>query len=316
MTLVLATITSSGIVLTADSRQTYQNQKGVERIGSDSATKLFSLTDRIGVGISGSAFLEDKNGILKNAGWFVEQFKAQIKPEWSVKETAEALGKYLGDFFVEKNFKNLELQIKDVVKKEGGSDLKFKKRSNIFLPYSYDKNGKTVEQTGSINTINFIVAGIEKDRVGYAYSVAIPQGVIAENNTATNQGAVWVGQTDVLLRILKGYALEIFNLEFMSGDQKLTKKYAEQLGKLEYNINYAAMPLQDAIDFSILITRTTESVQRFSDGTQLSPGGTTGVGGGVDVAVITPEKGFVWIKKKELHAEGKTVDLDKFSDLK
>jgi hypothetical protein len=35
--------------------------------------------------------------------------------------------------------------------------------------------------------------------------------------------------------------------------------------------------LQDAIDFNILITRATESIQRFSDGTVFAPGGITGL---------------------------------------
>jgi hypothetical protein len=33
-------------------------------------------------------------------------------------------------------------------------------------------------------------------------------------------------------------------------------------------------------------------VQRFSDGTHMSPGGITGVGGAIDVAKITPDSDF------------------------
>jgi phage antirepressor YoqD-like protein len=58
--------------------------------------------------------------------------------------------------------------------------------------------------------------------------------------------------------------------------------------------------LQDAIDFCVLMTRITESVQRFSDGTVRTPGGITGVGGAIDIAKITPENYFQWIRQKEL----------------
>lgn len=41
------------------------------------------------------------------------------------------------------------------------------------------------------------------------------------------------------------------------------------------------------------------------------PGDIPGVGGPIDVAIITPDKGFVWIKKKKLKAIDVEVDLDK-----
>lgn len=75
MTLVISTITSSGIVLTADSRQTYRNNAGAIRIGSDSVMKLFKLADFSGVAISGKAFLNEENQPVKNVGYFINKFK-------------------------------------------------------------------------------------------------------------------------------------------------------------------------------------------------------------------------------------------------
>ena len=128
---------------------------------------------------------------------------------------------------------------------------------------------------------------------------------------------MWIGQTDVLVRIIKGFAPEIGALDFVKEATTKDKPVIEkQLNQLEYLINWGTMTLQDAIDFGILITRTTESIQRFSDGTFLSPGGITGVGGDIDIAVITPEKGFVWLNKKQLTAEDRKIDLDKYENLK
>jgi hypothetical protein len=48
------------------------------------------------------------------------------------------------------------------------------------------------------------------------------------------------------------------------------------------------------------MTRITESVQRFSDGTITTPGGIAGVGGAIDIAKITPDDGFAWVRQKHL----------------
>ncbi|MFA5368939.1 MAG: hypothetical protein WC303_02940, partial [Candidatus Paceibacterota bacterium] len=301
MTLSLATITTSGIVLTTDSRQTYRNKAGMTRIGSDSAMKLFQLNDRVGVVISGRAFLSDVDGVTKNIGWFIEEFKKkELKEKLSVKEIAQKLNDYLSSILVDKEMAQLENQIKEEIKKQEGTDLKIKDRDGLLLPYSYKtKDGKTKEDTGRIlDTVHLVVAGIDNDLTGRAYSVYIPKGVVLEKDTKTG-GVMWIGQTDVLIRIIKGFAPEIDVLDFVKEAKTKDKTATEkQLNQLEYLINWGTMTLQDAIDFGILITRTPESIQRFSDGTFLSPGGITGVGGDIDVAVITPEKGFVWLNKK------------------
>ena len=70
------------------------------------------------------------------------------------------------------------------------------------------------------------------------------------------------------------------------------------------------MTLQDAIDFCTLMVQTTSAIQRFSDGIIANPGDMPGVGGPVDVAVITADQGFVWVSRKKLKIKGKEIDLD------
>ena len=41
-----------------------------------------------------------------------------------------------------------------------------------------------------------------------------------------------------------------------------------------------------------------------------NPGDMPGVGGPVDVAVITADQGFVWVSRKKLRIEGKEINLD------
>lgn len=40
------------------------------------------------------------------------------------------------------------------------------------------------------------------------------------------------------------------------------------------------------------------------------------VGGPVDIAVITPKKGFVWVQKKNLRVGDNEIDLETISDLR
>ena len=59
MSLIINSTTPEGIVLAADSRQSYRNMKGMARVGSDTASKLFQINNRIGVGAAGLAFLPE-----------------------------------------------------------------------------------------------------------------------------------------------------------------------------------------------------------------------------------------------------------------
>jgi hypothetical protein len=318
MTLVISTLTSSGIVLTADSRQTYKNQAGMVRIGSDSAMKVFKLTDKAGVAISGRAFLNEANQPAKDVGFFINRFAKNEKLDGlQTKEIAEKLNKHLSDIFVPREIDNLKRQIEQNVQKAGGTELTFLPSDSTLLPYTYnDAAGKLISEAGWIETINMIVVGIDSDKIGRAYSVSLPKGITGEKDTQTC-GAMWVGQTDVLLRIIIGYAPEIGSLKFVQ--EALTKdknQTSKELSSLEYIINWGTITIQDAVDFCVLMTRTTESIQRFSDGIPLAPGGVTGVGGEIDVAIITPENGFTWLKKKKIKAENSEISLDELPETK
>lgn len=312
MTLIISAITSSGIVLTSDSRQSYKNRTGAIRIGSDNAAKLFKLSDTVGVSISGKAFLSEDSQSFKDVGYFINKFRQEKElKELSVRDIANDLNRYLGDLFVEKEIASLKKLIEEQIGKIGARNLNFLTIDGSLIPYTYiTKDGKVISDTGSIETINMIVAGIDKDKIGRAYSVWIPKGITLEKDTKLC-GALWCGQNDVVSRIIKGFAPEIDKLNFVK--EAITKDSASvigQLNQMEYIINWGTMTVQDAIDFCVLLTRTTESIQRFSDGTLLQPGGIPGVGGEIDIAVITPEKGFRWLKKKKLKAEGEELSLE------
>jgi hypothetical protein len=305
MSLAINTTTPEGIVLAADSRQSYRNQKGVSRIGSDSASKLFLINNRIGVAVTGLAFLPE-NGIPKNISKFIEEFKREAEVEnLSVKDIADKLH-YLFDKKLnwQEQLEKLPEKIKEDLTKQGLEVIEVVKQQYNVKFKLKDKMGNIKDGVAGIDGIVLFVAGYNTDGSHEVYNVYIP-GEVAKrrdsNQKGMEYGANWIGQTDVVTRIIKGWDPRIFNTKFVGEaiQQKTQPEVEKQLNNLEYAINWGAMPLQDAVDFSVLIIETTSAIQRFSDGIQADPGDIPGVGGPVDVLVIDPD-GAKWIHKKEL----------------
>lgn len=308
MSLAINTTTPEGIVLAADSRQSYRNQKGVSRIGSDSASKLFLINNRIGVATTGLAFLQE-NGIPKNISKFIEQFKREVDTErLSVKEVAEKLH-YLFDKKLnwQEQLDTLADQLKDNFTRQGFEVIEVtKEKYNVKFKLK-DKAGNIKEGAVSIDGLVLFVAGYNTDGSHEVYNVYVPGENVKRRDSGQRgmeYGANWIGQTDVVSRIVKGWDPRIFNTPFVT-DAIKTKGQPEvekQLNSLEYAINWGAMPLQDAVDFSVLAIQTTSAIQRFSDGIQADPGDMPGVGGPIDVLALTPD-GPKWITRKELRIE-------------
>ncbi|OGZ26396.1 MAG: hypothetical protein A3F95_01755 [Candidatus Nealsonbacteria bacterium RIFCSPLOWO2_12_FULL_39_31] len=317
MSLGINTTTPEGIVLAADSRQSYRNQKGMSRIGSDSASKVFKINDRAGLIVAGLVFLPE-NGVLKNISRFVEEFKKSIETEKiTILETAQKLK----DFFEEKyqykdQLKILPNQIKADLERQGCQIVEIKEENGHVKFKFKDPKGIQKEGIAGVEQLQFIVAGYNQDESHQVAMVYIPGNVeLKRDSTKRGQeyGASWIGQIDVVSRIVLGFDGRIGNLPALQkiasdmGAQEVQK----QLRSLEYVIQWGTMTLQDGIDFSTLAIGTTTAIQRFSDGIAGDPGDMPGVGGSIDVAVITPEKGFVWIAKKNLKVGDKEVDLEK-----
>lgn len=322
MSLAINTTTPEGIVIATDSRQSFRNRKGMARIGSDNASKLFRLNKRVGVAVTGLAFLPE-DGVPKNISKFIEQFKHEVDIEkLDVKEIAEKLH-YLFDkkYKWKEQLDKLPEQIKNDLKKQGCEVLEIKTEQHVIKFRFKDSQGNIKEGAGGVDMINLLVAGYNKDGSHEVYICYIP-GEIQKKRDGKEQdkeyGASWIGQIDVVSRIVLGFDGRIGNLKFVNeATQSVGKEQINiQLRNLEYVIQWGTMTLQDAIDFCTLMIQTTSAIQRFSDGVQADPGDMPGVGGPVDVAVITPNKGFVWVDKKKLSVGNVEVDLDKEPDLK
>ncbi len=307
MSLVINVTTPEGIVLAADSRQSYRNQLGAARIGSDNASKLFQVNDRMAIAATGLAFLPE-NGMMKNISKYIEQFRKNEDTEkLSVREVAEKISKYFSNIYkVEEQIKAITNQIERDIASNGGKIVKTEIKNNVILAQVEDKNGKQATLNAMLEPLNFLLAGFNKNYESHeVYTCRIPGQIEMKRNSKKSgkeYGASWEGQNDVASRIVLGFDGRIGKIKFV---QEAAQKYGQdeinkQLRNLEYAIQWGTMTMQDAIDFCVLIIKTTSAIQRFSDGIIAEPGAIPGVGGAVDVAVILPDKGFTWIKKKEL----------------
>jgi 20S proteasome alpha/beta subunit len=321
MSLAINTTIPEGIVITTDSRQSYRNRKGMARIGSDNVSKLFQLNKRVGVAVTGLAFLPEE-GVPKNISKFIEEFKRETDVEkLNVKEVAEKL-----HYLFNKKYKwqeqldKLQESIKSDLQKKGCEVLEIKKEQYVVKFRFNDPQGNPKDGVARVEMINLLIAGYNQDGSHEVYICYIP-GEIKKTRDSKEKGreygADWLGQSDVISRIVLGFDNRIVNIKFINeAIQSLgQKEINKQLRNLEYVIQWGTMTLQDAVDFCTLMIQTTSAIQRFSDGIMADPGDMLGVGGSVDVAVITPDKGFVWVSKKKLKVGENEIDLDKESNI-
>lgn len=320
MSLGINATTAEGMVLAADSRQSYRNKRGMARIGSDSASKTFQLNEKIGLIITGLAFLSE-SGQPKNISRYIEEFKSSNRLDNLDVVTSST--KLLSFFQQKYHFYTdaVETEIKKDLELKGFLNVEFKNNKNE-INFSYvDPAGKKQSKKFVMDIIELMIAGYNKDNSHMVKTIVIPHGIervlLDSKKKNLEFGASWVGQKDVVSRIVVGFDPRIEKISFVkSAIESLgSEEVSKQLKTLQYSIQWGTMTLQDAIDFCKLVIETTSAIQRFSDGIIGDPGDMPGVGGPVDVAVITPDKGFVWISKKNLKVGEKEIDLESFPDL-
>jgi len=104
-------------------------------------------------------------------------------------------------------------------------------------------------------------------------------------------GANWYGQTDALVRLIKGYDRGGLNeLVKRGADKAILEKWASD-NVSELPLVFDGMPLQDAIDFTNYAVQVVIGRFRFAVGPPLC-------GGDIDIAVITPGA-FEWAQRKQ-----------------
>lgn len=206
-----------------------------------------------------------------------------------------SIGSHVNDFKV--SLGNQQLSVEDMAKGLG-QYLTQQYRQSIEQKY-----GQPVAEDSY--AVAALVGGYnEGEKSGQVFEVYAPNGEhYAVRKTNDSPGISWRGQTLVIGRLLKGYDPRLRELPGFT--EELGKSLDE--AKLDFSVDYWAMPLQDAVDLALFLVRTTIEMQRFSDGINMAPGAPASCGGPIDVAVIEPNDGFRWIQNKSLRGEYATI---------
>lgn len=315
MSLAIVTTTNEGNILAADSMETYRNSIGDTREGSQTRMKLFQLNKRIGAVACGLSFLENKN-VQQHIKIFIRENNLE---DMLVKDVVDKLYDYFYNVYSRYLKATADRKVEDF-KAQGYTKIKTSIDLECITLDFDDQNGKKGSQKFYQPIMEFLIAGHDPDGSNNVFKITIPDpkeknGIVMKLN-GDQCGATWIGQTDVLVRIIRGWSPEIKRSKVI---QELPEHKKNELLKFiddqEYLVNWGTMTLQDAIEFSDLAIKTTESIQKMTDGTWSLPGSSPGVGGPVDVAVITPEKGFIWVQRKNLHIGKNTVSLEEMKNL-
>lgn len=316
MSLAIVVTTNEGNVMAADSMETYRNAVGDVRVGSDTRMKLFQLNKHVGAMACGISFLENKN-IQQH----IHQFKCEYDLEsMDIPDIVDKLYDFFSDIY-SKFLTNYAEGQKKRLEDKGCKDVKYRFELECVIFDYKDEKGQKQEQKYYQSILEFLVAGHDVNKRNMVYKITIPDpkeknGLVLKLGR-DQSGATWIGQTDVLIRIIRGWSPEIKRIPVI---QELPDHKKTELLRLiddqEYVINWGTMTLQDAVEFSELAIKITEYIQKITDGTWSAPGSSPGVGGAIDIAVVSPEKGFRWVQKKKIKLNGNEVDLEGLENVK
>lgn len=262
-----------GIVLAADSRVTLnaeiKNAEGKLLLPAtfDNATKLLRVAkhDYVGAvtyGIGAIGLREPRT-----AHSFLPEFENALTCEGDTRLSVEAFAVKFGDFFMRQWSAN--------------------------MPADYAGPDMT-----------FLIGGFDVDSpYGKVYKIDIPSDPTPEEQNTGQFGIVWGGQLQFTTRLLQGFDPHlpaIIQQSLNLSDTQTAILRDRLVGALSLPIPYQFLPLQDCVDLSIFLIRTTMELQTWLVDVR-------GVGGAIDVATITRTKGFVPIQEKTILGQARTL---------
>lgn len=270
MSLGIAFKGPEGIVLAADSRVTInaerkvgENEKVILPSTFDNATKLLKVNGQNYVGAVtyglGALGLNEP----RTAHSYLPEFEASLTDKDTPRLSVEEFSIELGNYFMDRWGENMSPE--------------YNREPMIFLIGGYDEGAP----------------------YGKLYQVTIPYAPQPVEQNANSFGLSWGGQLELTTRLLSGYDPNLTSL--IKGRLNLTNEQKSDLDSYlssatQLPIPYQFLPLQDCVDLSIFLIRTTIELQKWMVGIR-------GVGGAIDVATITRTKGFDYVQMKEVKGE-------------
>ena len=169
--------------------------------------------------------------------------------------------------------------------------------SDFFLARWRDSMPKTYDGP----QITFVVAGFDPDEpYGEVHLFDIPGNPKPTPRTPKGEfGMTWGGQLDIASRIFHGYDPSLIQLlakETGQPESTVCQWLQRMQPQLSLPIPWEFLPLQDCINLATAMIRTTMVFQNAAIRLR-------GVGGPVDVAVITRIDGLQFIQRKKLAGE-------------
>lgn len=271
MSLGVAIKSGEGIVLAADSRATIlatlmrpDGQMLLVPATYDNASKLLRLKGQeyAGAVTFGTAAIGTQQP--RTAGSFLPEFEAEITRANAGRLSVEEFAQRLGEFFTRK----------------------------------WTESGDMPPAPDLASNMIFFVGGFnENEPYGRLYQLFVPSVPVPEELQPNTFGAVWGGQTETTDRLVQGFDPRVPELAqniagLAPGDR--IANFADQLkANLQLPIPWQFLPLQDCVDLSVFLVRTTITLQQWLVSIR-------GVGGAVDVATITGAEGFKAVEIKQI----------------
>ena len=273
MSLGIAFKGPEGIVLAADSRVTLNAETNpidgkihIFTSTFDNATKLLRVNKQTHVGAVTYGLGALGNPEPRTAHSFIPEFEEVLTSKHQdTRLSVEEFSKELSEFFV--------AQWQQRMPKE------YNQEPLIFLIGGYDESAP----------------------YGRVFQVVIPYdpNPVEMNSNPGEFGVTWGGQLEFATRLIQGFDPKLPII--LQNELKLTPDQSANLNKilaktLTLPIPYQFLPLQDCVDLSIFLIKTTIELQKWSIGIR-------GVGGAIDVATITRTEGFKEIQKKTIRGD-------------
>ena len=272
-----------GIVLAVDSRVTLFSKGeivlGVPQIFHttyDNATKLLKISGQRYLGAITYGVGSIGQGEPRTAHSFIPEFEDELAKDPQLIEEGEhgLVVRRLGVF-------------------------EFAQRLSSFFQRQWIASG---EQFFTNEDMVFVVAGYDAgEAYGKVFDFLIPNRPTPIEQHAGTFGVLWGGQADIVGKLLQGYAPNLpflIQQKYALTDKERDEFTAEFALQTASPIPYQFLPLQDCIDFSSFLIRTTIDLQKWQGGNTFR-----GVGGAIDIAAITRVEGFRAIQEKTLAGE-------------
>jgi hypothetical protein len=273
MSVAIAVKVSEGLVLGADSAATIQGQVRRPDVVQEgilktyfNARKLMQIGDfPIGVITWGTAFMGSRTIESLVREWehdnnwqSQEEYKESHNEGFDVAECALALSRHMSEFYAQEF-----TQLPDERRPQIG-----------FIVAGYSQGAFFPEIRRFV---------LPLDAPGVAHDQR------PDRDGRPDFGASWFGLTDAIVRLHFGRDEHVIGI--MSERFGVTPDEArETLNPLQYQIPFAVMPLQDAIDYAYYMLNVTVGRYRFVIGPELC-------GGQIEIAAIT-QRQFTWISRK------------------